>query len=125
MNIRCSFCQIPYAIGRNEMLAALEKMDAENLTHYDAHCPRCKRSTQIPRARLEMAVPNWREEYRELEKEMAANPQPEAPLPTHEAAPVAETESKSRHHHRTRAGRSAKETAKSATTKKKTAAKKK
>jgi phage FluMu protein Com len=60
MNIRCAFCQTPYAISRNEILAALQKMEAENLHHYDAHCPRCRRATQIPRQKLEQALPNWK-----------------------------------------------------------------
>jgi len=60
MNIRCAFCQTPYAISRNEVLAALQKMEAENLHHYDAHCPRCRRATQIPRQKLEQAFPNWK-----------------------------------------------------------------
>lgn len=60
MNLRCAFCQTPYALGRTEMLAGLQMMEAENLSHYDAHCPRCRRVTQIPRQRLEMAFPNWK-----------------------------------------------------------------
>jgi len=77
MNLRCAFCQTPYTISRNEMLFALQKMDSENLSHYDAHCPRCRRVTQIPRQRLEMAFPNWRQAVME-----AANaPAPAAPVP--------------------------------------------
>ncbi len=105
MNIRCSFCQIPFAIGRNEMLAALQHMEAEKLNHYDAQCPRCRRSTPIVRARLEMANPNWRDALKELENEMKANPQQEAPLPKPEADPAPKDESKPEHHHRTRAGK--------------------
>ena len=99
MNIRCSFCQTPYTLSRVAMLDALQEVDAGNLTHYDAHCPRCRRATQIPRQRLEMAMPNWREELKQFEKEMKDHPQQEAPLPTAEAiadarpvAPVAEAE---------------------------------
>jgi hypothetical protein len=72
------------------MLDALQEVDAQKLTHYDAHCPRCRRATQIPRQRLEMAMPNWREELKQFEKQMKEHPQQEAPLPTAEAAPVAE-----------------------------------
>lgn len=61
MNIRCAFCQTPYTLSRNELLFALQKMDSENLHHYDAHCPRCRRATQLPRQRIEMAFPNWRQ----------------------------------------------------------------
>jgi hypothetical protein len=72
------------------MLDALQEVDAGNLTHYDAHCPRCRRATQIPRQRLEMAMPNWREELKQFEKEMKEHPQQEAPLPEAESTPVAE-----------------------------------
>ena len=92
MNLRCSFCQTPYTIGRIEKLDALQHMDANNLNHYDAHCPKCRRATAIVRKRLEMTMPNWREALKELEKEMKANPQQEAPLPKPEpvSAPKAE-----------------------------------
>src|SRR5512143_3831522 len=85
MNIRCAFCQTPYTLSRVEMLDALQEMDAHKLTHYDAHCPRCRRATQIPRQRMEMLMPKWREELKEFEAEMKEHPQQEAPLPTHEA----------------------------------------
>jgi len=109
MNLRCSFCQTPFTIGRVETLDALQHMDANNLTHYDAQCPRCRRSTQVVRQRLEMTMPNWREALKELEAEMKANPQPEAPLPTPEAESTPAAEPKpEHHHHRTRAGKAAK-----------------
>ena len=90
MNIRCSFCQTPYTLSRVAMLDALQEVDAGNLSHYDAHCPRCRRATQIPRQRLEMAMPNWRDELKQFEAEMKEHPQAEAPLPKAESTPVAE-----------------------------------
>ena len=93
MNIRCAFCQTPYTLSRVEMLDALQEMDAHQLIHYDAHCPRCRRATQIPRQRMEMFMPKWKEELKAFEAEMKEHPQHEAPLPTPEAAAVAETES--------------------------------
>jgi hypothetical protein len=104
MNLRCSFCQTPFTIGRIEKLDALQHMDANNLTHYDAQCPRCRRSTQVVRQRLEMTMPNWREALKDLEKELNANPQQEAPLPKPEAESAPKAESKPSHH-RTRAGK--------------------
>lgn len=92
MNIRCSFCQTPYTLSRVIMLDGLQEMDSQKLTHYDAHCPRCRRATPIPRQRLEMAMPNWRDELKQFEAEMKKNPQHEAPLPAAEPAPVAEAE---------------------------------
>ena len=91
MNIRCAFCQTPYTLSRVAMLDALQEVDSKKLTHYDAHCPRCRRATQIPRQRLEMAMPNWRTELKQFEKEMKEHPQQEAPLPQAESTPVAET----------------------------------
>lgn len=94
MNIRCSFCQTPYTLSRVQMLDALQEVDSHNLTHYDAHCPRCRRATQIPRQRLEMAMPNWRDELKQFETEMKEHPQQEAPLPASESVQTAEAESK-------------------------------
>lgn len=94
MNIRCSFCQTPYTLSRVQLLDALQEVDSHNLTHYDAHCPRCRRATQIPRQRLEMAMPNWRDELKQFETEMKEHPQQEAPLPASEPVQAAEAESK-------------------------------
>jgi hypothetical protein len=74
------------------MLDALQEVDSKNLTHYDAHCPRCRRATQIPRQKLEMAMPNWRDELKQFEKEMKQNPQQEAPLSKTEEEPAAPAE---------------------------------
>jgi hypothetical protein len=103
MNLRCSFCQTPFTLGRLEKLDALQHMDANNLTHYDAHCPRCRRATPVLRQKLEMTIPNWREALKELEAEMQSHPQPEAPLPNPETESAPEPERKSEH--RVRAGK--------------------
>lgn len=74
MNLRCGFCQNPYTLGRTEILAALQQLESENLTHYDAHCPRCRRATPILRQKLEMAMPNWKEELKAAVKQPAPAP---------------------------------------------------
>ena len=94
MNIRCSFCQTPYTIGRVEKLDALQHLYANNLNHYDAHCPRCRRSTPVLRQKLEMTMPNWRDELKKFEAEMKEHPQAEAPLAKPEPAAVTEAEPK-------------------------------
>ena len=94
MNIRCSFCQTPYTIGRVETLDALQHLYAKNLNHYDAHCPRCRRATPVLRQKLEMTMPNWREELERLEAEMIAHPQQEAPLPKPQPDLAPQAESK-------------------------------
>jgi len=93
MNLRCSFCQTPYTLSRIEMIDALQEMDAQNLNHYDAHCPRCRRASAIPRQRLEMAMPNWKDELKKLEVEMKENPQQAAEALTSEAASAKPPES--------------------------------
>ena len=85
MNVRCAFCQTPYTLSRVAMLDALQEMEAHKLTHYDAHCPRCRRATQIPRQRMEMFMPKWREELKAFEQEMKDHPQHEAPVSEAEA----------------------------------------
>ena len=93
MNIKCSFCQTPYTLSRVEMLDALQEMDAGKLNHYDAHCPRCRRSTRVERKRMEIFFPNWRDALKQFEAEMKAHPQHEAPLPVAEPASAAEPDS--------------------------------
>lgn len=92
MNLRCGFCQNPYTLGRTEILAALQHLESENLTHYDAHCPRCRRATPILRQKLEMAMPNWKAELKEAVKQPAPEPiepaQPQAEKPAKKAAPA-------------------------------------
>jgi len=96
MNIKCSFCQMPYTLSRVEMLDALQEMDAGKLSHYDAHCPHCRRANAVDRRRIEIFFPNWREALKQFEAEMKAHPQQEAPAsaPQPEAEPAAEAESK-------------------------------
>ena len=93
MNLRCSFCQTPYTLSRVAMLDALQEVDSGNFSHYDAHCPKCRRANPIPRQKLEMAMPKWREELKEFEKEMKENPQQEAPLPAAESVTGTQAES--------------------------------
>ncbi len=59
MNLRCFYCQTPFTLSTDEKVAALRKMHAEDLHHYDAHCPRCGRANPVSRERLEMFTPGW------------------------------------------------------------------
>ena len=101
MNLRCAFCQTPYTLGRTDKLIALQYMDAEKLTHYDAHCPRCRKATPVQRQMMEATFPNWRDALHELEAKVEAvadalQGTPASP-PKPEAAPVAQAESKPAH----------------------------
>ena len=97
MNLRCTYCQTPFAIGRLEKLAAIQKMQAEDLHHYDAFCPRCRRANSVSRQRLEIFTPGWQDGLKTLEAEAARaelerqDPIPAAPTEAKPAAPAAET----------------------------------
>ena len=85
MNLTCSNCQTPFTLGMAEKVAALQKMQAENLHHYDAHCPRCGRANAVSREQLEMFTPGWQEAIKETASEpapvsSAEPPQPPAPV---------------------------------------------
>jgi phage FluMu protein Com len=47
MQLRCYQCSWSFGIGRDEIAAALEALQASGGTHYDAHCPRCKRANKV------------------------------------------------------------------------------
>jgi hypothetical protein len=72
MNLRCLYCQTPFTLSRVEMLTAVVTMNEKNQSHYDAHCPRCRRANSISRQRMELFLPNWREAAKELESAPAA-----------------------------------------------------
>jgi phage FluMu protein Com len=61
MNLRCIYCQTPFTLARAEMLSAIVTMNEKHQTHYDAHCPRCRRANSISRQRMELFFPNWQE----------------------------------------------------------------
>ena len=84
MNLTCSYCQTPFTLGMAEKVAALQKMQAENMHHYDAHCPRCGRANAVSRERLEMFTPGWQEAVKETASEPAPVSSPELTAPASE-----------------------------------------
>jgi len=66
MNLRCIYCQTPFTLARNEMLAAIITMNEKHQSHYDAHCPRCRRANSISRQRMELFFPNWQDAAKQL-----------------------------------------------------------
>lgn len=74
MNLRCIYCQTPFSISRSEMLGAIITMNERNQSHYDAHCPRCRRANSISRQRVELFYPNWKEDAAKLKTSAAAEP---------------------------------------------------
>ena len=71
MNLRCMYCQTMFGISRENMLIGLQTMEAENLSHFEFHCPKCRRANRVERKRLELANPNWQETVKQMAKEAA------------------------------------------------------
>jgi len=65
------YCQTMFGVSRDVMLVGLQTMEAENLKHYDIHCPKCRRANRVERRKLEMANPNWKEVVKKMAKEAA------------------------------------------------------
>lgn len=59
MQIRCRNCNRPYALKREEVLAALDTMHAEDLKYYLSHCPHCGKNNQVSQKELHRAAPTW------------------------------------------------------------------
>lgn len=78
MNLRCMYCQTLFGISRENMLIALQSMEAENLDYFEFHCPHCRRANRVERKKLERANPNWQETLKEMAKESASTEKTEA-----------------------------------------------
>jgi phage FluMu protein Com len=59
MQIRCYHCHRPFALGKETVHTALDTVVSDNLSHYDAPCPHCRRVNRISRQALERAAPEW------------------------------------------------------------------
>lgn len=59
MQIRCTHCHKPFALGKDAIHAALDAIEAEHLIHFNAYCPHCRRANRISRQELRRAAPDW------------------------------------------------------------------
>ena len=57
MQIRCYRCNWSFAIKQDEIRFILEALEESGGSHYDARCPKCRRTTKIPIEQLRRAVP--------------------------------------------------------------------
>ena len=85
MNLRCIYCQTPFTLARSEMLGAIIAMNEKYQSHYDAHCPRCRRANSISRQRMELFFPNWKDAAKQKASMPDTPPRP-APVPASVAA---------------------------------------
>ena len=47
MQIKCSFCTFPFSLTNEQVAEAVEIFKKDAHAHFDAHCPKCRRSTKI------------------------------------------------------------------------------
>jgi len=79
MNLRCIYCQTPFTLPRTEMLGAIVTMNEKHQSHYDAHCPRCRRANSISRQRMELFFPNWQDAAKQMASATPPAPKVETP----------------------------------------------
>ncbi len=61
MQIRCNYCHKPFALSHEAVIAALEELEEQKYTHYNALCPHCGRTNRISQKELKRAAPQWRQ----------------------------------------------------------------
>jgi hypothetical protein len=59
MQIRCTNCHRPFAIGKETVHAALDAIYTDDLSHYNAQCPHCRRANRLSPKQLKRAAPDW------------------------------------------------------------------
>jgi phage FluMu protein Com len=57
MQIRCYRCNWSFAIKQDEIKFVLEGLEESGVSHYDARCPRCRRTTKVSIEQLQRAMP--------------------------------------------------------------------
>ena len=62
MQFRCFKCNMPIAMSKDAILAALDYVTDEELNHYDIRCPRCRKVNRVSVKQLHQAAPNWERE---------------------------------------------------------------
>ncbi|MBE9475234.1 MAG: hypothetical protein IMY85_10120 [Chloroflexi bacterium] len=59
MQIRCTNCHKPFAIGKETVYAALDAIYTDDLNHYNTQCPHCRRANRLSPKELKRAAPDW------------------------------------------------------------------
>ena len=54
MQIKCSFCSMPFALTNEQIAEAVEILKKDAHAHYDAHCPKCRRTTKLSKKAFEL-----------------------------------------------------------------------
>jgi phage FluMu protein Com len=65
MQLRCYHCHKPFALSNAAVYSALNTLSKENLGHYNAQCPHCRRVNRVSQEELLHAAPDWKPEEAE------------------------------------------------------------
>jgi len=60
MQIRCYQCHKPFALSKDAVHEALDTLTEQDLGHYNAQCPHCRRMNRVSRDELLRAAPDWK-----------------------------------------------------------------
>jgi hypothetical protein len=60
MQIRCYQCHKPFALSKDIVHEALDTLTEQDLGHYNAQCPHCRRINRVSRDELLRAAPDWK-----------------------------------------------------------------
>ncbi|MFO7623129.1 MAG: hypothetical protein R6V73_02170 [Anaerolineales bacterium] len=69
MQIRCYHCHKPFALGKEAVHTALDEVFEQDLNHYNAYCPHCRRANRVSKEELKRAAPDWQKKENEEEVE--------------------------------------------------------
>ena len=76
MQLRCYRCGWSFAITKDEIEFALEALEESHGDHYNAHCPRCKRSNKVSIEQLRRAAPRRAAEDEEEKASVSEEEEP-------------------------------------------------
>lgn len=62
MQIRCYHCHKPFAIAHETVHEAIHTLIDQDLSHYNAYCPHCRRANRVSLQELQRAAPDWQRE---------------------------------------------------------------
>jgi hypothetical protein len=54
MQIKCSFCGTPFSLTQEQLTEAVAVFKGDAHAHFDAHCPKCRRSTKLSKKVFEI-----------------------------------------------------------------------
>jgi transposase-like protein len=72
MQTRCQQCHKPFALSKETVYAALDMMTEQEMHHFNAKCPHCRKTTQVSKSELLRAAPDYGKQEEKPEDTQAA-----------------------------------------------------